>query len=199
MADVCISGDFTAAANILDIAPHATWAIVLDQATFAASNGSFTTERPLPGTNHHDYTIAWTNSTGRTMTVVVAATCDGLHIAAPQPNLVLMRARMTTGIPAAPDPDTGEVYDSEFGGGFDLSDQDPESTPEAGILHRRTAAFVITSAEIDVPPGQQLQTRYRVTSHTPAPWSPGANNGASDHYALAGPVVIQYFAAPKGA
>lgn len=185
MPTQCVDEHFQAPAGVLDFTAVVPVTLVHDVSHASSNNGAFTTQRSLPGTNHQDWTIGpITNTYAVPVLAVFEVMCLGAFIIAPQPNLTLVRTRVTVGVGGAADtPDITAEFDSEFGGGFDITDQDTQSNPETGRLHRGTAAWVIRKTPVELQPGQALYGACRIASYTPDPWLANANNNSPGHQA----------------
>ncbi|WP_157095369.1 DUF7172 family protein [Hoyosella altamirensis] len=199
MPSQCVDGHFRVSGGVLDIAAGIAPRIRAQQTSSPTNNGAFTSERSLPGVPHHDFSIQWTNDQPFPLLVVPELHSRGTYIEAPQPNLVLVRARATVAInQAAPVPDITGVFDSEFGGGFDVTDQDPESTPVAGKLNRGGAAWSYRKQPEILQPGDTIFMRFRMASYTPEPWVDNGNNGANDHNVTVLPVIARFWSSARG-
>lgn len=184
MPTVCVGPEFNVVGGVLDITAVMAMNLVHDQVHTAVNNGTFSTQRDLPGVNHHDWSINWTNTYTVPVLVIPEVMCLGSFIIAPQPNLTFIRARALTAVGGAADaPDITGEFDSEFGGGFDITDQNKDANPESGRLHRGTGAWTIRKTPVELEPGQTIYLAFRMASYTPAPWLANANNNSPGHEA----------------
>lgn len=200
MPTICVEpGNFTIASGDLDMGPAIPMRLVLDVSQAPVNNGDFSTQRALPGVNHQDVTSSWTNTYAVPMLVVPELTVDWMIVTAPQPNVTLIRTRLTVTVGGAADtPDISGEFDSQFGEGFDLTDQDPQANPEVGRVTRATPAFVIRKTPEIVNPGQLLGLKYRTASFTPDPWLANANNVNPLHNAQVGTTRLRVWATSAG-
>lgn len=173
--------------------------LVQDLAHNPASNGTFSIERPLPGVNHHNFTENWTNSFAVPVLVIPEVTIFKFAIEAPQPNLTFIRTRMTVAVGGPADtPDITGEFDSEFGGGFDITDQNKDANPETGRLVWHSPASTIRKTPVELNPGQSIHIAVRGASYTPAPWLANANNNVPTHYAEMGIAQTRIWATALG-
>lgn len=201
VATVCVDpAVFDVNVGVLDITSIMPVTLVRDQPFTAGGNGGFPAERPLPGQIHHDVTMTpWVNPHTAPVLAIAEVMCLGSFIIAPQPNLVFIRARATVAVGTVADtPDISAEFDSEFGGGFDITDQNPDDDPEVGRLHRGTAAFVIRKTPVEVPPGQSVSVKFRMASYTPQPWLANANFNAANHEATVRNAYIRLWVGALG-
>lgn len=199
MPSICVDENFQAPGGVLDITAVVPVTLVHNVAHTPVNNGAFTTERPLPGTVHHDWTASWTNTTLVPMLVIPEVMSLGAFIIAPQPNLVFVRSRCTIGIGGpAETPDITAEFDSEFGGGFDISDQDKQANPEVGRMHHGTAAWTIRKNPVELNPGQSIYMAFRMASYTPAPWLANANGNSPGHEATVRNTYSRIWASSRG-
>lgn len=200
MPNVCVGPEFQVVLGVLDITTVMAVQLVHNVSHAAAGNGNFSTQRSLPGTNHHDWTASWTNTEDVPVLAIVEATCFHMAVESPQPNLTFIRSRLTVevGSPAETPDITGE-FDSEFGGGFDITDQNPDNNPETGRVRLDAPAFTIRKTPVEVAPGQAVHLAFRAASYTPSPWLANANNTVPTHHATVSAVSSRIWVSALGA
>lgn len=195
----CVSEQFRVVSGVLDLQAMSVRRMVYQSVLTPQSGGTFTTERPLPGVNHFNSTVAWTSNVQFPLLVTPELTSMGALIRSPQPNLVFLRTRATVsvgGTPAAPD--LAAEFDSEFGGGFDISSQNKDETPLSGSLFRATAVWTMRKDPAVLNPGETIRMSVRMASYTPPPWTNNADANSNTHQASPSSLIARFWAAPTG-
>lgn len=196
-APICVGPQFRVVGNVLDIAQYVGRVCVMNTTVAASNEGTFTAQPALPGTVHIDTTQNWLNNTGFDVMARVEIIPGTVEVTSSQPNLVFVRHRATQAVGTADVPDIVDVFDSEFGGGFDRI-TDEGTTPSSGVMERHQARMPQMMDEILVPAGDTLQVRFRAAHFAPNPWSDTANNNTATYDVNVTNVTIQIWVAADG-
>lgn len=210
-APVCVGPQFRVGANVLDIVNYvgrtqvslvvsASVGTVVGQLVNAANDGTFITQPALPGTTHIDSTHEWTNTTGMDVNARIEVLPGSKYVKSSQPNLVFLRHRTTYAVgiaPTAETPDIADVFDSEFGGGFDRITAEGD-VPAQGVMERAQATMPQALDDFIIQAGEKVQIRYRIVHFAPSPWSETANANLADYNVAATNVLVQLWVCAAG-
>lgn len=201
-AEVCVSQNFEVSATGQLAAAEWSVPVVVATATGTSTgDGALTAQTTLPGKQMIDVSLSWTNPRALEVELLLRVQRSYRDLLTSNPNVIQVRDRWTSRISAeptdlAPVPDPTSVFNSQWGGGIDLS-TNTTATPQAGRLWLFEDAHFTEDWMGPVPPGYTLNVRYRAYVWTPPPFADNANNNAPTHQVNLRQTTLQFTAMPE--